>query len=127
MSVYGQVPRDNATEQRTSTNDSGEEKMEEGEEGGNEREQQRLRAQEQAREMVLLRNRQRHQVAVHLQAPVPQNRNMTMEQSSKVTRTPQRVTRRSARRHNNTRQKSARARQNLGVRKCSFVAGRRRC
>ena len=127
MSVYDQVPRESATEQRAATNVGADEQMDE-EKEEEEREQQRTRAQAQAREMVLLRNRQRYQVAVQLQVPpVHQNRNQNTEQSGKMAKMPLRVTRKTTRRHNNTRLKSARGRQNLSVKKCSFVAGRRRC
>lgn len=126
MSVYGQVPREGATEQKATTNEGVDEGMEVGE--MEEREQQRARALAEARERTLLRNRQRHQVAVHLQVPpVIQKHNQNTERSSKTAKSPLRVTRKATRRHNNTSQKSARGRQNLRMKKCSFVAGRRRC
>lgn len=116
MSVYGQVPeegegtRDEEEDDRKSEND---------------REQERARAQ--AREMVRLRNRQRYQVAVQLQLPMRNNQNNCAEQLTKTIKTPLRVTRKGAQRHNQTKQKTARGKQNLHVKKCSFVAGRRRC
>lgn len=113
MSVYGQVP------------EGGEGTMDEEEDdkkSENDREQERTRAQ--AREVVRLRNRQRYQVAVQLQLPMQNNQNNCADQLAK---NPLRVTRRGAQRHNQTKQKTARGKQNLHIKKCSFVAGRRRC
>ena len=102
MSVYGQVPRRETP-----------------------REGERERAQAQAREAVLLRNRQRYQVAERLQVPLGTNRNH--QAGTKPKGDQLRVTRKAVRRHNNVRQRNGRGRQTLSVKKCSFVAGRRRC
>lgn len=112
MSVYGQVPEG---EERT-RNEGEDTRMEENERG-----------RQRAREVVLLRNRQRYQVAVQLQLPTQNNHNHGAEQSGKTAKTPLRVTRKGARRHNQIKQKTARGKLNLHVKKCSFVAGRRRC
>ena len=110
MSVYGQVSLHGGRE----------------EEGGDEeREREQRRARAEAREMVLLRNRQRYQVARQLHVPVGSNRNHKTESPAKTDAL--RVTRKAARRHNNTRQRNARGRQVMSMKKCSFVAGRRRC
>ena len=91
-----------------------------------EREQQQQRAR--AREMVLVRNRQRYQVARQLQLPVGSNHNHQAGEAAAKSKTDTlRVTRKIARRHNNVRQRNARGRQVMNVKKCSFVAGRRRC
>jgi hypothetical protein len=114
MSVYGQVSLHGGRE-----------------EGGDEerelREREQRRARAEAREMVLLRNRQRYQVARQLHVPVGSNRNHKTESPARPKTDALRVTRKAARRHNNTRQRNARGRQVMSVKKCSFVAGRRRC
>lgn len=114
MSVYGQVPVEGEVTRGAEEDERRSER--------NEREQER-----QAREVVMLRNRQRYQVAVQLQLPMQNNHNHCAEHSAKTAKTPLRVTRKGARRHNQIKQKNARGKQNLHVKKCSFVAGRRRC
>ena len=102
---------------------------EEGGGGREEREREQERARAQAREMVLLRNRQRYQVARQLHVPVGSNRNHQTESIAKPKTDTLRVTRKSARRGNNVRQRNTRgcSRQVMSIKKCSFVAGRRRC
>ena len=120
MSVYGQVPdrgeRDAGNEGNVRT--------EGGERRTDVRERQVARAQA---EMIQLRNRQRYQVAVQLQLPITNNRNHGTDPSTKTVKPPLRVTRKGTRRHNQNKHKTARGKQNLSVKKCSFVAGRRRC
>ena len=120
MSVYGQVPARGERDARNEENvrDVG------GERRTDTRERQVARAQA---EMIQLRNRQRYQVAVQLQLPMNNNRNHSTDSSAKTAKTPLRVTRRGTRRHNQNRHKPARGKQNLSIKKCSFVAGRRRC
>ena len=123
MSVYGDV--------MGQRNGNGEEEEEEvrvlgemqGQADTNERHmEQRMR--NQARELVLLRNRQRYEVAVHLQ--LPQQSGQTDEVGSS-TATPLRVTRKGARRRNMAKHRSTRGKQMYRIKKCSFVAGRRKC
>ena len=106
MSVYGQMTR--GTTERP--------------EDEEEAERERERAQ-QAREMVILRNRQRMQVAEQLQLPLAPNKNRQIRPKADQVR----VTRRAARRLNSVRQRNNRGRQTVIMKKCTFVAGRRRC
>lgn len=122
MSVYGQVPEGGE-------GDSGNERNM-GNEGGERRtdarEQQVARAQA---EVIQLRihNRERYQLAEQLQLPINNNRNHDTDPAAKAVKSPLRVTRKGTRRHNQNKHKTARGKQNLSIKKCSFVAGRRRC
>ena len=119
MSVYGQVHE----EGEENGNKEGEEETEEG------NEQELQRARNHAQEMVRLRNRQRYAVAVQLQLPTQNERKYDTElPATKAAKSPLRVTKKGVRRHNQIKHKTLRGRQQtLHVKKCTFVAGRRRC
>ena len=78
----------------------------------------------QAQDLVLLRNRQRYEVAMHLQVP---QQNRQTDEAGSFTATPLRVTRKGARRHNMVKRRTTRGKQMYRIKKCSFVAGRRKC
>ena len=119
MSVYGQVRVGGEGGERE------EEEEEEDEEAERERQRERQRREQaQARELVLLRNRERYQVALQLQLPTNSHQHSTPD--PKTERGPLRVTRKATRRRNNN-VKAGRGKQNLALKKCTFVAGRRRC
>ena len=105
MSIYEQVEPEGENGERT----------EDGEQS------QRPRHQEQ--EVVMMRNRQRYQVAMQLQLPLRKGK----KDAHHAKKSSLRVTRKEARRLNMTLNKSGRRKQTLHVKKCSFVAGHRRC
>ena len=74
------------------------------------------------RELVLLQNRQRQQLAIHMQVP------LTAEQhpSYKALPKPPKMSRKALRRHNANILRSNKPRT-IRVQKCCFKAGRRRC
>lgn len=115
MSVYGHVQRDGDVGSSEDEDRLRDEEVE----------RERQRAQAQEREVVLLRNRERYQMSVQLQLPLTHHK--TEQSLIKTEKGPLRVTRKSTRRHNNIKQRNGRGKQNLTIKKCSFVAGRRRC
>ena len=74
------------------------------------------------RELVLLQNRQRQQLAIHMQVP------LTAKQypSHKALPKPPKMSRKALRRHNTNNLRSNKSRT-VRVQKCCFKAGRRRC
>lgn len=122
MSVYGQVPGESNGNREEVREGAAEETQRQAD--TSERDLQRMR--NQTREMVLLRNRQRHQVAVHLQLPL-QTAQVDPRESAGSAKPPLRVNRRGTRRLNLVKHRSTRGKQTYHIKKSTFVAGRRRC
>lgn len=121
MSVYRHVPR---TEGGQEDEEMEDERVRE------EREREELeRARAEAREIALVRNRQRYQVAMQLELPLAVGGNRNTHSTTKPSKTDKlRVTRKTAKRQNKTRMARGKQQQfTTTVKKCSFVAGRRRC
>lgn len=122
MSIYGQVPGE-GNENR--------EEVREGAVGETQRqadtsETDLQRTRNQTQEMVLLRNRQRYQVAVHLQLPL-QTAQVDSGDSAASAKPPLRLTKKGTRRMNLVKHRNTRGKQTYHIKKSTFVAGRRRC
>ena len=74
----------------------------------------------QNRELALLQNRQRQELAAHMQIPLDRTKRPTLKNGSGK---PQKLTRRALKRHD----PMARLGVKHQVQKCGFKAGRRRC
>ena len=124
MSVYGQVPGEGNGNREELREEAVGEAQQQRQADTSERDLQRMRNQTQ--EMVLLRNRQRYQVAVHLQLPL-QTAQVDAGDSAASAKPPLRMTKKGTRRLNLVKHRNTRGKQTYHIKKSTFVAGRRRC